>query len=95
MPKLCYSYSITASYNYVNQYSLMSYLEYPVIIVQELILIFLFLKYSQKLSLKYSSIFAVYVSVVVCICRGVVPPKVLDFGVVCISMLVVSKADST
>lgn len=79
------SYSLTASYNYVNQYSLMSYMEYPVIIVQELILIFCFLYYSNKLDAKSFSIFGIHAIIIVCICQDILPHKILDFAVVRIS----------
>lgn len=44
-----FSYTAMMCYNYCNGYSLMSYLEYPVLLVQEYILIFLVLKYKRKL----------------------------------------------
>ncbi|XP_076764583.1 solute carrier family 66 member 3 [Xylocopa sonorina] len=43
------SYTIMTSYNYTNGYSILSYLEYPIILLQEYVLIFLVLKYLNKL----------------------------------------------
>lgn len=44
------SYTVMTSYNFTNGYSLLSYLEYPVILVQEYILIYLVLKYLNKIN---------------------------------------------
>ncbi|XP_011696784.1 PREDICTED: PQ-loop repeat-containing protein 3 [Wasmannia auropunctata] len=44
------SYTVMTSYNYTNGYSLLSYLEYPIILVQEYVLIFLVLKYLSKIN---------------------------------------------
>ncbi|KOC61556.1 PQ-loop repeat-containing protein 3 [Habropoda laboriosa] len=44
------SYTVMTSYNYTNGYSLLSYLEYPIILLQEYVLIFLVLKYLNKIN---------------------------------------------
>ncbi|XP_033330074.1 solute carrier family 66 member 3 isoform X1 [Megalopta genalis] len=44
------SYTVMTSYNYTNGYSVLSYLEYPIILLQEYILIFLVLKHLNKLN---------------------------------------------
>lgn len=44
------SYTVMTSYNYTNGYSVLSYLEYPIILLQEYILIFLVLKYLNKIN---------------------------------------------
>ncbi|XP_076650062.1 solute carrier family 66 member 3 [Halictus rubicundus] len=44
------SYTVMTSYNYTNGYSMLSYLEYPIILLQEYILIFLVLKYLNKIN---------------------------------------------
>lgn len=44
-----FSYSIMMSYNYCNRYSILSYMEYPILLFQEYILIYLVLKYKGKL----------------------------------------------
>lgn len=38
-------------YNYTNGYSLLSYLEYPIILIQEYILIFFVLKYLKRINM--------------------------------------------
>lgn len=44
-----FSYSIMMSYNYCNRYSILSYMEYPILLFQEYILIYLVLKYKGQL----------------------------------------------
>uniref|UniRef100_A0A1L8DTV7 Solute carrier family 66 member 3 n=1 Tax=Nyssomyia neivai TaxID=330878 RepID=A0A1L8DTV7_9DIPT len=43
------SYTVTFSYNFCKGYAIMSYLEYPVLLIQEYVLIFLVLKYQDLL----------------------------------------------
>lgn len=45
-----FSYSIMMSYNYCNRYSILSYMEYPILLFQEYILIYLVLKYKRQLN---------------------------------------------
>lgn len=45
-----FSYSTMMLYNYTYQYSLLSYMEYPVLIVQEYILVALVLQYKRMLN---------------------------------------------
>ncbi|KAL0280196.1 UNVERIFIED_CONTAM: hypothetical protein PYX00_001568 [Menopon gallinae] len=60
------SYCVTMLYNYTNQHSLLSYLEYPIIIIQEYIVILLVLHYQKQkpsvflkvLAVSFSAIFA-------------------------------------
>lgn len=44
------SYTIMMSYNYANGYSLLLYLEYPIIVCQQLVLIYLIQSYSNGLT---------------------------------------------
>lgn len=44
-----FSYSIMMCYNYCNRYSILSYMEYPILLFQEYILIYLVLKYKGQL----------------------------------------------
>lgn len=44
------SYTTMTCYNYVNGYSLLTYLEYPIILVQELVLIYLVLLYRRLIN---------------------------------------------
>ncbi|XP_053623965.1 solute carrier family 66 member 3 isoform X1 [Plodia interpunctella] len=46
-----FGFSIMTLYNYTNQYSLMTYLEYPIILVQVYVMFYLVLKYQNKLKM--------------------------------------------
>ncbi|XP_059615261.1 solute carrier family 66 member 3 [Phlebotomus argentipes] len=46
------SYTVTFSYNFCKQYALMSYMEYPILLLQEYVLILLVLKYQNLLNRK-------------------------------------------
>uniref|UniRef100_A0A0A9YI41 PQ-loop repeat-containing protein 3 n=1 Tax=Lygus hesperus TaxID=30085 RepID=A0A0A9YI41_LYGHE len=46
------SYTTTATYNYVNGYALLTYMEYPIIIAQEYVLIYLVLYYQELVGQK-------------------------------------------
>ncbi|XP_012267202.1 solute carrier family 66 member 3 [Athalia rosae] len=61
------SYTVMTSYNYTNGYSLLSYMEYPIILVQEFVLIYLVLLYlnlvnpgSILVTILYFSIFGAF-----------------------------------
>ncbi|EGI60823.1 PREDICTED: PQ-loop repeat-containing protein 3 [Acromyrmex echinatior] len=71
------SYTVMTSYNYTNGYSLLSYLEYPIILVQEYILIFLVLKYLSKINM-WSFLYAmIYFTLSSCLLLGIVPKVIL------------------
>ncbi|CAG9857479.1 unnamed protein product [Phyllotreta striolata] len=73
------SYTIMMSYNFRSGYALLSYLEYPIILVQELILIFFVLYYKQLLN-KYSLVGSIiYVSAATSLLAGLVPSGLLAF----------------
>ena len=73
------SYTVMTSYNYTNGYSVLSYLEYPVILSQEYILIFLVLKYLNKIN-TFSVLAAVfYFAVSTCFALQIIPKIVLTF----------------
>ena len=68
-----------ASYNYTNGYSVLSYLEYPVILLQEYILIFLVLKYLNKIN-KFSILVTIlYFSISISFALQLIPKVVLTF----------------
>ncbi|XP_050301073.1 solute carrier family 66 member 3 [Anthonomus grandis grandis] len=73
------SYTIMMSYNYRSGYSLLSYLEYPIIWIQELILIFLVLKYKNYLNFYALFGSGVYFSIAGGLILGVVPKGLLAF----------------
>ena len=73
------SYTVMTSYNYTNGYSVLSYLEYPVILLQEYILIFLVLKYLKKIN-TFSMLAAVfYFAISTCFALQIIPKIVLTF----------------
>lgn len=73
------SYTVMTSYNYTNGYSVLSYLEYPVILLQEYVLIFLVLKYLKKINI-FSALAAVfYFAISTCFALQIIPKVVLTF----------------
>ncbi|XP_015123205.1 PQ-loop repeat-containing protein 3 [Diachasma alloeum] len=72
------SYTVMTSYNYTNGYALLTYLEYPVILAQEFLLIYLVLKYRNQVNNIKSIFFAIcYFVLSTCILIQVVPKYVL------------------
>ncbi|XP_012529341.1 solute carrier family 66 member 3 [Monomorium pharaonis] len=71
------SYTVMTSYNYTNGYSLLSYLEYPIILAQEYILIFLVLKYLSRINMWSFLGAVIYFAVSSCLLLGIVPKIVL------------------
>ncbi|XP_067009317.1 solute carrier family 66 member 3 [Anabrus simplex] len=71
------SYSIMACYNYCNGYALLSYMEYPIILVQEIILIYLVLAYSELLNMFSFGCFGIYVGIVGSFVMGLLPKSIL------------------
>lgn len=71
------SYTVMTSYNYTNGYSLLSYLEYPIILVQEYILIFLVLKYLSRINMRSLLSAVIYFVLSSCLLLGIVPKIVL------------------
>lgn len=70
------------SYNYRNGYAILSYLEYPIILVQEIILIICVLHYKELLNI--GSLFGagVYFIMAFSFIAGIVPLGMLAFLVV-------------
>lgn len=65
------------SYNFVRGYSYLSYLEYPILLVQEYVLIYCVLKYSNLLNSK-SALYAVfYVTITGLLLTQIIPSTVL------------------
>ncbi|EZA60426.1 hypothetical protein DMN91_010880 [Ooceraea biroi] len=73
------SYTVMTSYNYTNGYSVLSYLEYPIILVQEYILIFLVLKYVNKLNMWSLLCTIMYFILSGCLLLEALPKVVLTF----------------
>lgn len=70
------------SYNYRNGYALLSYLEYPIILIQEIILIICVLHYKELLDSKSLVGAGVYFSIAFSFLSGIVPLGILAFLVV-------------
>ncbi|EFN61066.1 PQ loop repeat-containing protein 3 [Camponotus floridanus] len=73
------SYTVMTSYNYTNGYSVLSYLEYPIILVQEYILIFLVLKYLNRLNVWSFLCAVIYFMLSACLLLEIAPKIVLTF----------------
>ncbi|XP_076272632.1 solute carrier family 66 member 3 isoform X1 [Rhynchophorus ferrugineus] len=73
------NYTVMISYNFRNGYALLSYLEYPIILIQEFILIFLVLKYKDFLNIYTLVASMVYFSIAASFLIGVVPLGLLSF----------------
>lgn len=73
------SYTIMACYNYCNGYALLSYMEYPIILVQEVILIYLVLKYQDSANLFSLVCFGLYCGITATFVTGVLPKSILAF----------------
>lgn len=84
-----FSYTITTCYNYCNGYALLSYLEYPIILVQEIILIFLVLKYVALLGTKSFACFGLYIAITGAFLCGLLPKTILAVLAVSIIMYLV------
>lgn len=76
------------SYNYTNGYSLLSYLEYPIILVQEYILIFFVLKYLKRINMWSFLGAIIYFVLSSCLLLGFIPKIVLTMLAVGISSIV-------
>lgn len=67
------------NYHYANGYSILTYLECPVLLVQEYILIFLVLKYLKKINTSSVLVAALYFAISSCFALQIVPKVVLTF----------------
>lgn len=77
-----FSYSIMMSYNYCNRYSILSYMEYPILLFQEYILIFLVLKYRRQLNGFSYKIAAAYFVALSLFLSNIIPTFILAMLVV-------------
>jgi hypothetical protein len=77
-----FSYTTTTCYNFVNDYAILNYLEYPIIIAQEYILIFLVLKYKNILNSRSYWLTALYFGITLGFLSKVIPPPALTFVIV-------------
>lgn len=86
---LHFSYTTTACYNYVNRYALLSYMEYPIIIVQEFMLIFLVLKYKSLFNTKTYGLCVLYFTFAFGFLSHIIPASVLTFLIVSKEVLLI------
>ncbi|XP_043801447.1 solute carrier family 66 member 3 [Apis laboriosa] len=71
------SYTVMTSYNFTNGYSVLSYLEYPIILFQEYILIFLVLKYLNKINIFSILVSILYIATSISLAMQLIPKFVL------------------
>ncbi|XP_077301953.1 solute carrier family 66 member 3 [Arctopsyche grandis] len=75
-----FSYSTTFLYNYCNSYSLLSYMEYPIILLQEIVLIYYVLLYSKKIEKFSTQMYGlVYFGIMALFLVDILSPKILSF----------------
>lgn len=74
---ISYSYTVMTSYNFTNGYSVLSYLEYPIILFQEYILIFLVLKYLNKINIFSILVSILYIVTSISLAMQLIPKFVL------------------
>ncbi|ALC44014.1 CG1265 [Drosophila busckii] len=74
-----FSYTVMISYNYTSGYDFLSYMEYPVLLLQEYVLIYYVFKYQGLLG-KRAQIFAIfYVAIATLIYLKIFPIMILTF----------------
>ncbi|XP_046750757.1 solute carrier family 66 member 3 [Diprion similis] len=71
------SYTVMTSYNYTNEYSFLSYLEYPVLLLQDLIIIYLVLLYLDLLNASSFLLAVLYFFIFGCFLLQIVPKTAL------------------
>lgn len=75
-------------YSYANGYSVLSYLEYPIILVQEYVLIYLVLKYLNELNSQYLYISVTYFTIFISFLLKILPKSILTILAVSIFFLI-------
>lgn len=88
--ELC-SYTVMMCYNYANGYSFLSYMEYPILLVQEYVLILMVLKYSDMLNTKSYIGAGIYVGVLGGFLSKALPKSILFTLVVSLILVLVFK----
>ncbi|XP_057663554.1 solute carrier family 66 member 3 [Diorhabda carinulata] len=73
------SYTIMMSYNFRSGYALLNYLEYPIILFQEIILIICVLHYKQIINLTSIIGSIIYLFIAAALLLGIVPLGLLSF----------------
>ncbi|XP_055376177.1 solute carrier family 66 member 3 [Condylostylus longicornis] len=73
-----FSYSVMMSYNYTNDYQFLSYMEYPVLLAQEYVLIYVVFKYKNLLEKKFYYTALAYVVYAICVYFRLMPLVILS-----------------
>ncbi|KAI9587912.1 solute carrier family 66 member 3 [Glossina fuscipes] len=74
-----FSYTVMMSYNYSNDYAFLSYMEYPILLLQEYVLIYFVFKYQDILGRKTQIIAGLYVITCTLIYLKIFPIVILTF----------------
>lgn len=74
-----FSYTVMTSYNYINQYSLLSYMEYPVILFEQMILLYFVLKCRNRIDASVIVGTFCYLALTFCLITQLIPPIILTF----------------
>lgn len=77
-----FSYTVMMSYNYTNSYDFLSYMEYPILLLQEYALIYFAFKYQNLLGLRTQVVAVLYVIIATLIYLKLFPLVILQFLVV-------------
>lgn len=76
------SYSVSTLYNFTNQYRLINYFEYIILIIQNYMLIAIVLFYRRQINSRTAAFTAVYVAVVALFAFSVLPKNILTLLIV-------------
>ncbi|XP_073837264.1 solute carrier family 66 member 3-like [Musca autumnalis] len=74
-----FSYTVMMSYNYTNRYEFLSYMEYPILLLQEYVLIYFAFKYQNLLGLRTKIVAVLYVIIALLIYLRLFPLVILQF----------------
>lgn len=74
--ELC-SYTVTMLYNLTNKYALLSYMEYPILLAQEYVLVYVVLKYKSMLNKNACIWTGIYVAVFCGFAMDFIPGSIL------------------
>lgn len=76
------SYSVSTLYNYTNEYRLMNYFEYIILIIQDYLLVAIVLFYRREINRKTVGIFLAYAFIVSLFATGILPKNILTLLIV-------------
>lgn len=85
------SYSVSALYNFTNQYRLMNYFEYIILIVQNYILVAIVLFFRKQINTKTVIIVVTYYSLVFLFGMSILPKSILTLLIVSRSIIISRK----